>query len=295
MGLLAFAGTALVFTVTATPAFAQDPGLPAAKPATRPVFTARLVQPLQRARTVRTDSVTWSCRERVCTTTDSGGQWPDLDTCRSLRREIGEIEGFGHAGGQLSASELRLCNSPLLDRPPGAVVFGDGRPGARPPDAAGSRPGEITLPELAIVEVRRGRNRRIRVGEEVPVHVMVRNSGDGGITVRPAARDLSQGTARLTHGTAAPIGPGETVVLELDLLATGSGFSMDGRGGGALCGERSERTIFLLEAPAPSNPSGWRSGNSAGADAWLPFHDRNDADHERTVSFRFDCSVTLER
>jgi hypothetical protein len=79
----------------------------------------------------------------------------------------------------------------------------------------------------------------------------------------------------------------------LDLVASGSGFSVSGRGGGALCSERSERTIVLFEAPAAVGPPGYRPGN-AERPAWAPFRDGNNLDNERVVSFRFDCDVTFQ-
>lgn len=173
-------------------------------------------------------------------------------------------------------------------------------PAGKPPVAPDGRPQPLRPavrlsdirqgPELAIIDVRRVGNGRIRVGEVVPVEVVVRNTGNREATVRAQSRDLSQGTARFANGPEALVEPGETAILQLDLLATGSGFLIGGRGGGALCGELSERTITLLEAPPAVGLPGYRPGN-AESSRWLPVRDGNNADNERTVSFRFDCDV----
>ena len=176
--------------------------------------------------------------------------------------------------------------APVLPAPP------DARPRSLPPAVRLSdvRQGA----ELAIIDVRRGVNGRIRVGEVVPVEVVVKNTGNSEAIVRAQSRDLSQGTARFSIGPEALVEPGGTVILRVDLMATGSGFSIDGRGGGPLCGERSDRTITLLGASSAIGLPGYRPGNAEGTD-WAPFRDGNNTDNERTVSFRFDCDVTFQK
>ena len=147
--------------------------------------------------------------------------------------------------------------------------------------------------ELAIIEVRLVEDEMIRVGSVVPVEVVVKNAGNRQARVRAQSRDLSQGTARFATGPEAIVAPGGTAVLRVDLTASGSGFSINGRGGGALCGERSERTITLLVPPTAVGFPGYRPGNSESS-RWLPLRDGNQADNERMVSFRFDCVVFFQ-
>lgn len=148
--------------------------------------------------------------------------------------------------------------------------------------------------ELSIIGVRRIGTDPIRTGETVPVEIVVRNKGNRAAAVRAQSRDTSQGTARFAYGPEAPVEPEETAIWRLDLVAMGSGFTIGGRGGGALCDERSERTITLLEAPPAIAPSGYRPGNHAVAGALTTFRDGNNADNERIVSFQFNCSVSFQ-
>ncbi|MGH7563269.1 MAG: hypothetical protein ACREK5_02465 [Gemmatimonadota bacterium] len=150
------------------------------------------------------------------------------------------------------------------------------------------------MPELAIIDVRRVGNERIRVGEVVPVEVVVRNTGNREATVKAQSRDLSQGPARFTNSPGALLEPGGTALLRLDLMAAGSAFSMSGGGGGAFCGEQSERTITLLQAPPEVAPPGYRPSN-AESSPWLPVRDGNNADNEWTASFQFDCEVNFQK
>ena len=141
--------------VQTPPAVRQKPVVqpPAADPAANPppakplsasaLLTARLGQPLSRPRTIQIDSVRWSCRNDTCTTTDLAGSAPEIGACQTLRRQAGKIRSFGTEGHQLSSSDIQQCNRPSLDRPPGPVVFGDGRTGARLPNAPAPRPGAI--------------------------------------------------------------------------------------------------------------------------------------------------------
>lgn len=141
--------------VQTPPAARQKPVVqpPAMDPAANPppvkplsvsaLLTARLGQPLSRLRTIQIDSVRWSCRNDTCTTTDLAGRAPEVGACQALRRQAGKIRSFGTEEHQLSSLDLQQCNRPDLDRPPGPVVFGDGRAGARLPNAPVPRPGAI--------------------------------------------------------------------------------------------------------------------------------------------------------
>ena len=196
----------------------------------------------------------------------------------------------------VAASQVPRPEPPPADPPEQPAGQPSAAPGAAFEPKRPSLPPRVGLrtgPQLSIVELRRVDGGRIRVGSRIPVELTVRNSGDAAATVRAVSRDLSQGSARFAFGPEARVPPGEKAVLRLDLFAQGSGVSFDGRERGALCGERSERKIFLEEL-LPTPLPGYRPGNDAVATV-RTFHDANDADHERTVSFRFDCEVTFQR
>lgn len=85
----------------------------------------------------------WHCKGSRCTA-PGGDTAVSVAACRALAARVGAVTGFGRrAGKQLSAGELKLCNTPLgkapsytLDATTGAVRFGDGARGSRPPSGA---------------------------------------------------------------------------------------------------------------------------------------------------------------
>lgn len=135
----------------------------------------------------------------------------------------------------------------------------------------------IEAPELQILEVRRSRetDEAIRLNDVVPVEVVVRNTGNRRAIVRAGTpNDRSgRGGGLMRYGPARTVGPGETVSLPLELVATGNRFR----------GDRFETDVFLFNAAAPNDPPLGRI-----------FSDRNREDNEFRVSLAFDRPRTYD-
>lgn len=276
-----------------------------AKQAPPAVATGRLEHPLPKPRSVATGQARWRCHGDTCTATGIAREDDRVEACRQLAREVGVVVAFRVGEASLDPSDLKACNRYTPAHEPGPVVFGDGPTGARPPvetsglariderpvsppPVARLGPGVRRGAELGIVEVRRVASGEIRPGNPVPVEVRIENTGDTAASVGLHVVDLSRGAARRRYTSEKTIEPGGTASWQLDLVAVG-----DDPSGQARCGERSARLMSIVEAVGGTGVPGYRSGD-AGSGGWVPFRDSNDADNERTVSFRFDCEVTFE-
>lgn len=251
-------------------------------------LSADLVSPIARAATVTTATAVWECARTVCSaerlTTAHG--W--LDLCRQLRARVGPLAAFRRGKSTLTPTELRSCNDHGLDRRPGDTVFADAPAGRRPPAVGTSaRLPAYGRPELRIVDTKSLTDGPIPVAGSVPVEVVVENTSGGAATVALQVIDPSRGTARLSYTEPKTITAGRTVAWRIELTATGSEPT-----GRALCGETTARYIAIVESAEREALPGYRPGNAAGG-GWALFHDRNDADNERTVRIRFDCTVIV--
>ena len=255
----------------------------------RPVrehLLAELAEPVARSGTVETPGGPWECSRTLCSSTRLVSAATGVDLCRELRARSGRITEFRRAGSALSPAELRSCNDYIIDRAPGAVIFGDGLVGKRPPPAGSPAPG-YRRAELRIAEVKPLGSGVVPPGGTLALEVRVENTGGAAADVALQVVDLSRGGARWSYTDEGAVSAGGSRSWRVELAATGSDAS-----GKAFCGERTERLISLVEPAVPKPVPGYRPG-TADAGGWVRFRDADEADNTRTIGIRFDCEAVV--
>ncbi len=66
--------------------------------------------PVRKRGRVRAGTLAWQCQGTACTIS---GPWPTpaVGACRTLAKQVGAIQSYGHASRKLSAPQLRQCNA----------------------------------------------------------------------------------------------------------------------------------------------------------------------------------------
>jgi len=226
----------LLFVPATTAAQRELPGaLPAGRvaPLRLVPWSAGLENGPARPDTLAIGGVRWICRSDSCAAMAPAAR-PRVAECRLLAEKAGRVTSYGHAGAKLDAEAINACNAPAPSiGSAGMIAKVDPRiPGRGPVVSPG-------VPELAIVDVRRvGPADPVRVGDVVPVQVLVRNDGRGPARIQVGTpADPGRGEGLMRYSRMLEIRPGSTATFPLDLHATGNRFR----------GDRYETDIFLFD------------------------------------------------
>lgn len=81
-------------------------------------YMAETSAPAKRQGMVVAGGIQWICGGQQCS---ASGPWPtpNVQSCRSLALQVGQLKSFGHAKKKLNGAEISQCNAGISDAAPG--------------------------------------------------------------------------------------------------------------------------------------------------------------------------------